>query len=350
MPAGMDMDEVLTVRGAEKRYGDLRALAGVDLTLARGRWLGLLGPNGAGKTTLVRAIAGRVRLDAGAITLLGTALGPPPWPGPGAEPGAEPGAKIGAWPPAARATARRARQRLGVVPQELALYERLTAAENLAVFGELHGVRGRDLRDRVDWALQWAGLADRRGQRVADFSGGMKRRLNLACSVLHRPDVVLLDEPTVGVDPQSRQRIWRMLEELRAAGAALLLTTHHLDEAQQVCEELVIIDHGRVIAAGTLDALIAGTLGGRRSVALSLDRPPGDALAHAAEHAPALRDVADLRVDGRVLRCTVSDVALSLPALLGYLHAAGFAVGDVMVTPPSLHAVFLHLTGQELRE
>ncbi|HWN66509.1 MAG TPA: ABC transporter ATP-binding protein [Haliangium sp.] len=324
------MEAVLTVRGGEKRYGDIRALAGVDMTLVRGRWVGLLGPNGAGKTTLVRAIAGRVRLDAGTITLLGTPLASAGGPGPG------------------NAAARRARQRLGVVPQDLALYERLTAVENLAVFGKLHGVTGRHLRERVDWALQWTGLADRGAHRVASFSGGMKRRLNIACSVLHQPDVVLLDEPAVGVDPQSRQRIWDMLEELRAGGTALLLTTHHLDEAQQVCEEIVIIDHGRVIASGTLEALIAGTLGTRRAVALGLDRPPGDALAD--PDAPWLCDVADLHVEGRTVHCTVGDVAAALPALLGHLHEAGLAVGDVAVSRPSLHDVFLHLTGQELRE
>jgi ABC-2 type transport system ATP-binding protein len=324
------MEAVLTVRGAEKRYRETRALAGVDLALARGRWVGLLGPNGAGKTTLVRAIAGRVRLDAGTIILLGTPLA----------------GALGAGRDPGSAAARRARQRLGVVPQDLALYERLTAAENLAVFGELHGVTGRGLRERVDWALQWTGLGDRGTHRVDSFSGGMKRRLNIACSVLHQPDVVLLDEPTVSVDPHSRQRIWDMLEELRVGGTALLLTTHHLDEAQQVCEEIVIIDHGRVIATGTLEALIAGTLGTRRTVALGLDRPPGEALAAAA----GLRDVADLRVEGRTVHCTIGDVAAALPVLLGHLHQAGFAVGDVAVSPPSLHAVFLHLTGQELRE
>jgi ABC-2 type transport system ATP-binding protein len=329
MPGNMEV--VLTVQGAEKRYGNTRALAGVDLALARGRWVGLLGPNGAGKTTLVRAIAGRVRLDAGTITLLGTQAS---------------ASHTGA-PAVDRAAARRARQRLGVVPQDLALYDRLSAAENLAAFGALHGVTGPALRDRVDWALQWTGLADRAQQRVGGFSGGMKRRLNIACGVLHRPDVVLLDEPTVGVDPQSRQRIWDMLEELRAGGAALLSTTHQLDEAQQVCGEIVIIDHGRVIASGTVEALIADILGTRREVALGLDRLPGDALAAGAS---GLQDVADLCVDGRTVRCTVGDVAATLPALLGYVRAAGFAVGDVAVSPPSLHAVFLALTGQELRE
>lgn len=368
MTGAMDTDReaALTVRSAEKRYGVTQALAGVDLTLARGRWLGLLGPNGAGKTTLVRAIAGRVRLDAGRITLHGVDLG------------AGPGAGLSG----DSAAARMARRRLGVVPQELALYERLTAAENLRIFGELHGVTGRTLRERVAWALAWSALADRARDRVSGFSGGMKRRLNIACSVLHQPDVVLLDEPTVGVDPQSRARIWEMLEALRARGTALLLTTHHLDEAEEVCDEIVIVDHGRVVAAGTVEALIAESLGARRSVVLSVERIPGRAghaidaghAGHATDagdparaaraghaidasdairaacRAPGLGDLADLQVDGPILRCTVSEVATSLPALLGALDRAGFAVGDIEVSAPRLHALFLHLTGQELRE
>ncbi|ACY15880.1 ABC transporter ATP-binding protein [Haliangium ochraceum] len=320
------MHEVLTVRGARKRYGEVEALRGADLALRRGHWVGLLGPNGAGKTTLVRAIAGRVRLDAGELTLLGSALR------------------------ANNRAARVARRRMGVVPQDLALYERLTARENLAVFGRFHGVTGKALRERMSWALAWIGLAERGDHRVGGFSGGMKRRLNIACSVLHRPDVLLLDEPTVGVDPQSRQRIWDMLEELRRAGTSLLLTTHHLDEAQQVCEDIVIIDHGRVIASGTVETLIAQTLGTGRSVSLALDPAPSPEAVSAAEETLAAAGIDDLVRHGHLLRCTAGDVANALPALLRYWTEAGHSIGDLEVSPPSLHTVFLHLTGQELRE
>ena len=225
------MDTVLEIDGLARRYGEQAALRGVGLALHAGECLGLLGPNGAGKTTLVRAIAGRVRPDAGAIRLLGRTL--------------EPGARAG-------------RDSLGVVPQEIALYPLLTATENLEVFGALQGVSGDALAARVEWALAFSGLASRRDDRVGAFSGGMKRRLNIACSVLHKPRVLLLDEPTVGVDPQSRERIWHMLGELRAAGTSMILTTHQLDEAETQCDRIVIIDHGRVIAAGTLAQLVAG--------------------------------------------------------------------------------------------
>jgi len=201
----------------------VKALDGVSLELREGELLGLLGPNGAGKTTLVRAIAGRVRLDAGTITIDSGAL--------------------------------------GVVPQEIALYPALTARENLEAFGELNGLRGPTLRERVGWALEWTALAERTKDPVRTFSGGMRRRLNIACGILHRPRVILLDEPTVGVDPQSRERIHDMLDALRADGHTLLLTTHQLDEAEARCSRIVIVDHGRVIADGEPAELIR-TIGG----------------------------------------------------------------------------------------
>src|SRR5215468_6761593 len=232
------MEPVLTVRNAVKRFEANKALDDVTLELRECEWLALLGPNGAGKTTLVRAIAGRVRLDFGVVTLPGNN-----------------------------------RETLGIVPQEISLYARLTAEENLSCFGELQGLAGAELQERVEWALDFTGLADRAGELVGTFSGGMKRRLNIACSVLHRPSVVLLDEPTVGVDPQSRERIWEMLDRLRRDGASLLLTTHQLDEAQTRCDRIIIIDRGRTIAAGTFLDLVERTVGSHRQVTLLLDQP-----------------------------------------------------------------------------
>ncbi len=308
------MSDVLLVCGARKRFGGTQALDGADLELRRGEWLGLLGPNGAGKTTLLRSVTGRVRLDGGTISLLGINLD-------------------GSAPDAAAA-----RRRMGVVPQEIAVYPLLTARENLEIFGALHGLRGADLKDRVAWALGWTGLSDRAKEPSKRFSGGMKRRLNLACGILHRPEIVLLDEPTAGVDPQSRQRIWEMLAEVRAAGASLLLTTHQLDEAQQLCDRIVIIDHGRAIACGTLDELVERTVGRSRRVTLMLDGEPGGRLG------------TGLEVQGRAVRAGVQDVAKELPALLDAVRREGLRVEDVRVEAPSLHAVFIHLTGRELRE
>jgi ABC-2 type transport system ATP-binding protein len=299
----------LRVRDLEKRFGSVRALDGARLELRAGERLALLGPNGAGKTTLVRCLTGTAVPDAGEIEMLGRRLPP-----------------------------RGGRRELGFVPQEIALYPDLTARENLEAFGRFHGLGGREQEKAVEWALDWTGLADRAGQLTKTFSGGMKRRVNIACGVLHRPRVLLLDEPTVGVDPQSRERIFRMLGELRDRGTSILLTTHQLDEAEQQCDRIVIIDHGRAIAEGTLGELIEGTVGVNRRVCFRLGAP-----------LPGL-DGFEEGGDPRELVARVADVALELPGLLARIREAGGEIGDVEVRAPSLHAVFIHLTGRELRE
>jgi len=303
--------DVLTVAGARKSFGEVRALDGASLALREGELLALLGPNGAGKTTLIRAIAGRVQLDAGEIRLFGA-------------------------PIQGRSTS----PQLGVVPQELAIYPSLTARENLTAFGRLQGVAARELADRVAWALKATALADRADDPITGFSGGMKRRLNIACGIIHRPRIVLLDEPTVGVDPQSRERIYDMLAELTRDGVSLLLTTHHLEEAEARCSRTVIIDHGRVIAGGTLSELVEQTVGRHRVVTLRLGTPVS------AMPAGVELDA----TDSRLLRARVDDVARDLPALLTAVSASGGVVEDVDVRAPSLQSVFIHLTGRELRE
>ncbi len=309
------MNTAFTVQDAHKHFGETHALAGADVVLRRGEWLGLLGPNGAGKTTLVRAMSGRVHLDRGTITLLDA-----PFDGTSAS--------------------HEGRRRLGIVPQEIALYPLLTALENLRAFGSLHGLAGRELHDRVRWSLSWTGLSERSKEPIRQFSGGMKRRLNIACSVLHRPDVILLDEPTVGVDPQSRHRIWEMLAELRDDGASLLLTTHQLDEAQEVCDRIVIIDHGKTIAAGTLTELLRETIGTVRRVTFTLDRPAPE----------SLRERGFSCDEGNDTCREVADIAAELPTMLIEVRNAGAVVKDIHIDTPSLQAVFLHLTGRELRE
>jgi ABC-2 type transport system ATP-binding protein len=304
------MDSVLRVADARKSFGSTAALRGVSLHLGPGELLALLGPNGAGKTTLVRAISGRVRLDGGTIELHGTPL-----------------------------QGGRGRETLGVVPQEIALYPLLSARENLQAFGELNGLGGARLRDRIGWALDWTGLAERAKEPIRTFSGGMKRRLNIACGVLHEPSVVLLDEPTTGVDPQSRERIYEMLRRLREAGASLLLTTHLLEEAESLCDRIVILDHGQVIESGTLAELVSRTIGGARRVTLHIGGAPSGAIAGLENG-----------VDGGLAHAQIRDVGRDLPALLERIAAAGGRVEDLEVRPPSLQSVFLHLTGRELRE
>lgn len=276
----------LEVTGARKRFGTTDALAGASFSVHRGELLGLLGPNGAGKTTMIRAIAGRVALDAGTISVFGRTVGQ-----------------------------RDARPEIGVVPQELAVYPLLTARENLEVFGALYGVAATALRDRVDWALEWSDLKDRAKEPVKRFSGGMKRRLNIAIGLLHSPQVVLLDEPTVGVDPQSRERIYEMLASLQKSGVAVVLTTHHLEEAEKRCQRIVIIDHGVIVATGTLNELLAAS-----------------------------------RQDLGAVRLVVKTPAEDVERQLAALASAGVPRESVEIHRGSLQDVFIGLTGRDLRE
>lgn len=287
---------VLTVTDARKKFGAVVALDGASFELRTGELLALLGPNGAGKTTLIRAIVGRVRLDGGEIRLFDRVL-----------------------------DGRRTPPELGIVPQEVALYQLLTGRENLSIFGRLHGLSGADLDTQVAWALDRTGLTERANDTVKQFSGGMRRRLNIACGLLHRPRVLLLDEPTVGVDPQSRDRIYDVLGELAADGVSVLVTTHHLEEAEARCSRTVIIDHGRVIASGTLSELVDRTVGRHRQVTLLLDNK-------------------------QQITARMDNVATELPPLLQDIVEEGHAVEDVEVRGPSLQSVFIHLTGRELRE
>lgn len=309
------MDNVLDVRKAHKRFNGIDALRGANLSLQRGHWLALVGPNGAGKTTLVRSIAGRVKLDSGQLSVFGQDVDP------------------------TGASSHESRHRVGVVPQDLAVYAHLTAAENLMSFAVFHRVAAEEIADRVNWALEWTGLYDRRNDLAGDFSGGMKRRLNIACGVLHKPELVLLDEPMVGVDPQSRERIWEMLNSLRSEGKSILLTTHQLDEAQQMADRVIVLDHGRDIAEGTLDELISQTVGNDHRVEILLRQEPNSRL-----------PIPNLTVDGLWVRCTIVDIATHLPDLLAQLAQAGCEVEEIRIHTPTLRDVFLSLTGRDLRE
>ena len=303
----------LRVDGAVKSYGKVQALAGASFTVPPAELLGLLGPNGAGKTTVIKAIAGRLQLDAGTIEVFGRRL-----------------------------TLRDPRPDIGLVPQELAVYPLLTARENLEVFGRLYGVSKADLNARVGWALQWSDLKDRADEPTKRFSGGMRRRLNIACSLLHQPKLVLLDEPTVGVDPQSRERIYEMLASLRQSGVSIVLTTHHLEEAEQRCDRIVIIDHGKIVAAGTLAELLRSSLGDKRAVEVRLRGPWPATVAR-----PSNWRVSD---DGRVLNTEVTSLTNELPAIMATIGGAGAEVADLTLRGSTLHDAFIALTGRELRE
>lgn len=220
---------MLTVEGLTKRYGQRAAVESIGFRLARGECLGLLGPNGAGKTSTLAMIAGIAKPDGGSLRYEDAA------------PGADPAAM---------------KRRVGLVPQDLALFDELTAWANLKLFGGLYGLDAATLHSRADEALQLVGLFERRNDRAKAFSGGMKRRLNIAGALLHDPDLILLDEPTVGVDPQSRNAIFDNLEQLKARGKTLLYTTHYMEEAERLCDRVLIMDHGRVLADDATRSLV----------------------------------------------------------------------------------------------
>ncbi|HLJ47612.1 MAG TPA: ABC transporter ATP-binding protein [Bryobacteraceae bacterium] len=306
------MASALRIEGLVKRFGDLTAVAGISLQLTTGECLGMLGPNGAGKSTLIRCITGRVIPDAGGVSVFDT--------------------------PADSASARRS---LGWVPQELALYSRLTCRENLETFGKYHGLGRADLKAAVVWCLEWAALTDRADDTVSSLSGGMKRRLNMAAGLIHRPKVILMDEPTVGVDPQARNRIFEMIESLRGEGISIIYTTHYMEEAERLCDRIAIIDHGKIIAEGTKDELVRNAFEGRSEVLARFERVDDAVVAWVEARGG--------HVDNGLAHFSV-ERATDIAGLLDAAARSGHDLADVSLRKPNLESVFLHWTGRELRE
>jgi ABC-2 type transport system ATP-binding protein len=317
------VDAVLRCAGLRKTYGDLVAVAEVGFAVAAGETYGLLGPNGAGKTTTISMLVGLLRPDAGEIAVAGERM--------------HPGALD-------------AKAKVGLVPQELAIYPDLTARENLVFFGRLYGLSRTVLATRIAEVLEVIGLADRADDRAETFSGGMKRRLNIGIGLLHQPRLLVLDEPTVGVDPQSRNAILTSVEHLATAGMAVLYTTHYMEEAERLCDRIAIIDQGRIVGEGTRRELVT-SLGERDLVRLDVH---GDltAAATACRELPTVTS-ADVDAtegeDGRVV-CLLADAAAALPVLLAAVAGIGATVTSVEVRQPDLEDVFLHLTGRALRD
>jgi ABC-2 type transport system ATP-binding protein len=308
---------LLRVEGLSKSFGTLRAVDNVSFAVRAGELYGLLGPNGAGKTTTLSIIAGLLRPDAGEVTVDGVRLSDDP---------------------------QRARRFLGVVPQELAVYEELSARENLEFWGRLAGLSAREARRRAAELLEALALTERAREPVKTYSGGMKRRVNLGCALLHRPRLLLLDEPTVGIDPQARVNLLDFIRGLQRAGTAILYTTHYLEEAETLCQRIGILDHGRLLAEGTLEEL-QQRLGGDRLFVLEGDlgeTAPDAWPGFAARFRVIQRTARQLVVAARDAR----DPAECLRDLL----ALPVRVENVTLKRPSLNDVFLQLTGRDLRE
>jgi ABC-2 type transport system ATP-binding protein len=308
---------LLSVRGLGKDYGARAAVGTVSLAVERGTIVGLLGPNGAGKTTTISMLAGVITPSRGDAAIAGRPI----------VPGA---AGFGA------------RRQIGYVPQEIALYEELTADQNLAFFGSIYGLDAGACAARADWALGVVGLADRRSDAVRTYSGGMKRRLNLAAALLHEPALLILDEPTVGVDPQSRRRIFDTIRTLRGAGMAVLYTSHYMEEIAELCDHIAIMDDGEIVALGTVAELVARHAG-PELIELEL---AGDAAALVAARALAARH-GTIDGTGTILRMPRPT---ALGPLLVDLETAGVRVGRVAPVQANLETVFLALTGHSLRD
>jgi ABC-2 type transport system ATP-binding protein len=309
------MIEVCELR---KRYGELTAVDGISFTATEGRVFGLLGPNGAGKSTTIGCISGLLKPSSGHVKVLGHDVQRAP---------------------------RAARQTLGVVPQELALYEDLSARENLDFWGAAYGLTGAERKRRVDEVLESVGLYDRAEEPSKQFSGGMKRRLNFGCGIVHQPKVLLLDEPTVGVDPQSRERLLELVREQLGSGTCVLYTTHYMQEAELLCDELAIIDHGHVVASGSLDEL-RGQMGEKDLLRIKgqFDVPaiegifgqdPGIELISASQD---------------TLQLAMTMAGSQLPMVFERIAGASGQVRETTVTRPSLESLFIKLTGRELRD
>jgi ABC-2 type transport system ATP-binding protein len=307
---------LLEVLDLHKRYGPTVALDGVTFEVHEGEMFGLLGPNGAGKTTLLSIVSGLLPATSGEVRLLGRRIDP---------------------------SEREVRRLIGVVPQDLALYGTLTARENLCFFGELYGLGGAELRRRVEDILAAVGLADRADSRVQTFSGGMKRRLNLGAALVHAPRLLLLDEPTVGVDPQSRNHIFEEVRRLNAAGLTVVYTSHYMEEVEALCTRIGIIDQGRLAACDTLAGL--------------LQQLPGLVHFRVARLTPELRrrlqELPDCRLverEGRDLRLECGDVPGTLLRLVSVLKELQIELVHLETQEPNLERVFLHLTGRALRD
>lgn len=304
--------EPLRIEGLVKLFGQLRAVDGISIEVKGGECLGLLGPNGAGKSTLIRSIVGRVIPDGGGIFIFG-----------------------------APSDSVAAREAIGWVPQELALYSRLTCRENLRSFGRYHGLNGTALEQAVVRGLAWATLTDRHDELVKNLSGGMKRRLNMAAGMIHQPKLVLMDEPTVGVDPQSRNHIFEMIEGLRAQGVSIIYTTHYMEEAERLCDRIAIVDHGKIIAQGTNVELVRSAFGSRSQVVARFHASPDQVAAWAATRS------------GRMVNGSAEFTIEQPTEIAGILESsakAGLELIDVALRKPNLESVFLQLTGRELRE
>lgn len=311
------MANLVEISGLVKRYGELEAVKGLDLAIREREIFGLLGPNGAGKTTVISMLACLAVPTRGTATIAGLDVVK----------------QAGA-----------VKKRIGLVPQDLALYPTLSARDNLVFFGRIYGLGGKELEKRVDWALDLVGLVDRARDAIQTYSGGMKRRINIAVGLLHKPDILFLDEPTVGVDPQSRNHIFENVQRLNETGMTILYTTHYMEEAERLCHRVAIMDEGQLVALNTPQALLESLGGGMVHIGLA---SRVDELCREAQALPAIRSAR--RIDGK-LEVETDRAQTALISLLDGANRLGARVTSLEIFEPNLETVFLRLTGKRLRD
>lgn len=308
---------MLQVSGLVKTFGAKLAVDGISFHVGDGETYGLLGPNGAGKSTTINLILGLLRMDAGSVTVAGRDL---------------------------RADPAGVKRLIGFVPQEIALYPTLTARENLAFWGRMYGLGGRELAQRIDEALAIVGLSERARERIDTYSGGMKRRINIAAALLHHPQLLIMDEPTVGIDPQSRKHILETVRALNSGGMTVIYTSHYMEEVEYLCNRIGIIESGRIIAEGTLEEL-RRIIGHHAHIRLRLSSNGGCVI----ERLRAVKGVEQVEELAGEIIITTPDAAAVLPAITAECteHAK---IQSVALEEPNLETVFLHLTGRGLRD
>ncbi len=314
------MNSILLVQNLVKKYGSLTAVNDISFNILEGEIFSLLGPNGAGKTTTLSVLSTLFTPTAGDALIDGHSVTREPY---------------------------KVRSLIGVVPQELALYDDLTARENLVFWGQMYGLSGKALATRVDEVLQQIGLADRAGNRIKTYSGGMKRRVNIGVGLLHKPRLLFMDEPTVGIDPQSRRAILDSVKELNRQGMTVLYTTHYMEEAQELSDRVGIIDHGQLIALGT-QAELTRQVGETDTLVLHNDEfQDSDALAARLRTIPTVQQV--IVTDHTVSIITAEAEEIIAP-VISVANEMNFKIHSVEIQEPNLEAVFLHLTGRALRD